>query len=71
MANEPIVQFYQGLQDSKERSIQTLLDRKSVIEMKNEHMKQEIAILNDEILFERNQAEQKVQSLSESYQANV
>jgi site-specific DNA-adenine methylase len=39
MANEPIVQFYQGLQDSKERSIQTLLDRKSVIEMKNEHMK--------------------------------
>jgi len=35
--------------------------------MKNEHMKQEIAILNDEILMEKNQAEQKVQSLSESY----
>ena len=71
MANEPIVQFYQGLQDSKERSIQALLDRKSVIEMKNEHMKQEIVILNDEIQMERNQAEQKVQSLSENYQANV
>jgi hypothetical protein len=39
--------------------------------MKNEHMKQEIAILNDEITMERNQAEQKVQGLSESYQINV
>ena len=39
--------------------------------MKNEHMKQEIAILNDEILMERTHAEQKAQSLSENYQTNV
>jgi len=41
------------------------LDRKSVIEMKNEHMKQEIAILNDEIAMEKEQTEQKIQNLSD------
>ena len=44
------------------------MDRKSVIEMKNEHMKQEIVILNEEITLEKEQTEQKIQDLSDQYQ---
>ena len=36
--------------------------------MKNEHMKQELNILNDEIIEEKEQGERKIQDLSDQYQ---